>query len=39
MEKLGDDAYSGPLEEAVVVHIHLGMSGSFRQYSIPGINP
>lgn len=28
LEKVGDDA--------VVVHIHLGMSGSFRLYPFPG---
>lgn len=32
MLKVGNDA----LEEAVVVHMHLGMSGSFRTYKFPG---
>ncbi|KAG0563892.1 hypothetical protein KC19_8G067800 [Ceratodon purpureus] len=39
LEKVGDDASSGPLEEAVVVHMHLGMSGSFRTYKFPGPVP
>lgn len=39
LEKVGDGASSSPLEEAVVVHMHLGMSGSFRTYKFPGTIP
>ena len=39
LDKVGNRACSSPLERAVVVHMHLGMSGSFRTYKFPGTIP